>query len=176
MKTLNTFIKSFLLIAMVAVAATACKKGNEDKEPTAGSATVTASAYGFDGAGLGEYKSLGAAIVKIGPILNITSIRTDGKQSININLLAVTGVKEYDLDEGNSSGNVAYMFKDYQKTMEGYSTQNSSSTSMIGGGKVNITKLTDTEAEGTFYIIAHNDAGKAAYVENGKFKGTITKQ
>ncbi|MEO6149947.1 MAG: hypothetical protein ABIN95_09030 [Mucilaginibacter sp.] len=174
MKTFTKLKTVILVLSIVAVSAASCKKDSTEKKAQAGAATVTASNYGIDGGGSGKFNSTAAAIVKVGPVFNVTAIIDGGKQSININLLGVTTAKEYDLDAGNSSGNVAYMFNDYQKTTEGFSTQNSSSTSMIGGGKVTITKLTDTEAEGTFYIVAHNAAGKAAYAENGTFKGTIT--
>ncbi|RYZ99458.1 MAG: hypothetical protein EOP47_16705 [Sphingobacteriaceae bacterium] len=175
MKTFNKLKAVILLLAVVAVSATSCKKDKTEK-PKAGAATVAVGNYGFDGGSSGKFSSTAAAIVKIGPIFNVTAIIDGGKQSININLLGVTGVKEYDLDAGNASGNVAYMFKDFQKTTEGYSTQNSSAASVIGGGKVNITKLTDTEAEGTFYVIAYNSAKQEAFAENGTFKGTITKE
>lgn len=170
---ITTLKTAILFVSFIAVAATSCKKDKKEPEGKAGAATVTASLLGF-GSSSAKFESNAAAIVKIGPIFNVTAIKNNSIESININLLGVTGTGEYDLDEGNSSGNVAYLFKDFKKTTEGYSTQLSSSSSVIGGGKVNITKLTDTEAEGTFYIIAHNDAGEDAWVENGKFSGKIT--
>ncbi|RYD90220.1 MAG: hypothetical protein EOP54_24310 [Sphingobacteriales bacterium] len=176
MKTFNKLRTTILFLSLIAVSVTSCKKDDDDKEPTAGKATVAAGNYGFDGGSSGKFSSNAAAIVKVGPVFNVTAIIDGGKQSININLLGVTGEADYDLDAGNTSGNVAYMFKDYTVTTDGYSTQNPATGGMIGGGKVKITKLTDTEAEGTFFIVAHNAAGKEAYAENGTFKGTITKQ
>jgi hypothetical protein len=53
-----------------------------------------------------------------------------------------------------------------------YSTDNSSGN-MMGGGQVLISSLTATDAEGTFSIVSYNSAGKAAFAEQGTFKGHV---
>jgi len=171
--------KGFVIIALIAIAGVSCKKDGDDNNPGGGtgSATVSASLYGFDGTGGTTFKSTTAGIVKVGNVFTLTAIKDGTNESITIILPNVTATGKYDLLEGNASGNGAIMSKDYTKPTDGllnYKTDAVTTATMRGGGEVNITALTATSAEGTFYIIAHNSAGKDAFVENGTFKGTVT--
>ncbi|MBB5397080.1 MULTISPECIES: hypothetical protein [unclassified Mucilaginibacter] len=169
---------AFILTMLIAVTAVSCKKDDDVKAST-GSVTVTAANYGFDGVNGSNFKSTKAAIVQVGNLWTLTAIRDGGNESITIVLGNVTAAGTFDLDEDNTDGNGAVLLKDYTKTADpllNYSTGYSATGGMKGGGQVKITKLTDTEAEGEFYIVAHTQAGKEAFVEQGKFTGKVTKQ
>jgi hypothetical protein len=171
-------IKGAVVIALlIAITGISCKKDDATTNNGGGAATVTATNYGFDGTGGAEFKSTAAGIVKVGNLFTLTAVKDGSNQSITIILPNVTATGKYDLLEGNADGNGAIMSKDYKSPADGtlnYTTEAVVAAGMRGGGEVNITKLTATEAEGTFYIIAHNSAGKEAFVENGKFTGTVT--
>jgi len=175
MKNLKSAIAVVMLIAVTAVS---CKKDDAAPDITGGgSATVTATNYGFDGTGGAEFKSTAAGIVKVGNIFTLTAVKDGGNQSVTIILPNVTATGKYDLLEGNADGNGAIISKDYKSPADGalnYTTDAVVAAGARGGGEVNITKLTATEAEGTFYLVAHNSAGKEAFVEGGTFKGSLT--
>ena len=170
---------AFILTMLIAVTAVSCKKDDGDVKSSAGAVTVTAGNYGFDGVNGTNFKSSKAAIVQVGTLWTLTAIRDNGNESITIVLGNVTAAGTFDLSQGNNVGNGAILLKDYTKTADpllNYSTDFPATGGMTGGGQVKITKLTDTEAEGEFYIVAHTQAGKEAFVEQGKFTGKLTKQ
>lgn len=168
------------LITLIAITGTSCKKDDAGNNPSAsGSATVTASNFGFDGVGATTFNSTAAGMVQVGNIFTLSAIKDGTTQSISIVLGNVTGTGTFDLLQGNTAGNGAIITKDYTKPTDAtlnYSTDLPGSTSVKGGGQVKITAYTATSAEGTFYIVAHNSAGKDAFVEQGTFKGTLTKK
>jgi hypothetical protein len=170
---------AFIITMLIAVTGISCKKDDSKKEENAaGAATVTASNYGFDGTAGASFKSTKAGIVQVGGLWTLSAIKDGSNESISIVLGNVTATGTYKLDQGNTDGNGAIMLKDY-KTATGigsYSTDLPATGGMTGGGEVKITKLTATEAEGEFYIVAHNSAGKEAFVEQGKFTGTLNKR
>lgn len=170
---------AFILTMLIAVTAVSCKKDDGDTNNSAGgSATVTAGGFGFDGTGAAAFKSTKAGIVQVGTLWTLSAIKDGSNESISIVLANVTGTGTYKLDQGNNEGNGAILLKDY-KTATGvgsYSTDLPATGGMTGGGEVKITKLTATEAEGEFYIVAHNSAGKDAFAEQGKFTGKLNKQ
>ncbi|RYU89272.1 hypothetical protein EWM62_13105 [Mucilaginibacter terrigena] len=169
---------AFILTMLIAVTAVSCKKDDNVKAST-GAVTVKASNYGFDGVNGTNFTSTKAAIVQVGNLWTLTAIRDNGNESITIVLGNVTGAGTFSLDDTNNDGNGAVLLKDYTKTADptlNYSTAYAATGGMTGGGEVKITKLTDTEAEGTFYIVAHTQAGKEAFVEQGTFTGKVTKQ
>jgi hypothetical protein len=142
---------------------------------------MSAANYGFDGATGTAFSSTAAGIVSALNTFTISGIKDGGsKESISIVLWNVTATGTFDLDKDNAAGNGATITKDYSNVTDKtimYSTDNTEAgTQNIGGGKVVITSLTATDAEGTFYITAYNSAGKAAFAEQGKFKGKINKQ
>jgi len=107
---------------------------------------------------------------------SISAIKDGTTQSLSIVLLGATTTGTYSLDQGNSAGNGAVITKDYTKPTDNtlsYTTDNDDGHGIKGGGKVVITKLTSTEAEGTFYFTGYNSAGKAGFTEQGKFSGKI---
>ncbi|MEO7211581.1 hypothetical protein [Mucilaginibacter sp.] len=170
-------IKGVILLAMI-VAVTgisSCKKDGSNN-PSGGAATVKATNYGFDGTGGAAFSSTAAGIVKLGNILTITAVKDGTKESITIVLNNVTGTGTFDLLQDNTSGHGAIISKDYTKPADGtlnYSTDLPSSTGVKGGGEVKITSLTSTTAEGTFYIVGHNSAGKDGFAEQGTFTGKV---
>jgi hypothetical protein len=170
---------AFIITMLIAVTAVSCKKDDGDTNNNAGgAATVSASNYGFDGTAGASFKSTKAGIVQVGGLWTLSAIKDGSNESISIVLGNVTATGTYKLDQGNSDGNGAIMLKDY-KTATGvgaYSTDLPATGGMTGGGEVKITKLTSTETEGEFYIVAHNSAGKEAFVEQGTFKGTLNKK
>ncbi len=173
-------IKGAILLAMV-VAVTGISSCKKDSNTTgaSGKATVEASLYGFDGTGGTTFKSTAAGIVQVGTLWTLTAVKDGSNESITIVLPNVTGTGTFDLLQDNANGNGAIMAKDYTKPADGalnYSTDLPATGGMKGGGEVKITALTSTSAEGTFYIVAHNSAGKDAFVENGTFKGTLVKR
>lgn len=170
---------AFIITMLIAVTAVSCKKDKTDpKDNTGGAATVSAGGYGFDGTNSSAFKSTKAGIVQVGTVWTLTAIKDGGSESITIVLGNVTGTGTYKLDQGNNNGNGAIMLKDYKVADANahYSTELPSTNGMTGGGEVIISKLTGTETEGTFYIVAHNAAGKEAFVEQGKFSGTLNKR
>ncbi|RWY55768.1 hypothetical protein [Mucilaginibacter gilvus] len=170
-------LKGAILLAMI-VAITgmsSCKKDGTSN-PTGVAATVKASNFGFDGTGATTFTSTAAGMVKVGNLLTISAIKDGTTQSISIVLSNVTAPGTFSLLQDNADGNGAIISKDYTKptdTALNYSTDNASSTSVKGGGEVKITSLTSTTAEGTFYIVAHNAAGKDAFAEQGTFTGKL---
>ena len=172
MKTLKL---SVIVLALVAVGAASCKK--DSTTPKAGvAASVTADNYGFDGGGGSAFKSTQAGIVVAAGTFSISAIKDGTTQSLSIVLLGATTTGTYSLDQGNSAGNGAVITKDYTKPTDNtlsYTTDNDDGHGIKGGGKVVITKLTSTEAEGTFYFTGYNSAGKAGFTEQGKFSGKI---
>jgi ribosomal protein L33 len=170
---------AFILTMLIAVTAVSCKKDDSNKDGNvAGAATVSASNYGFDGTAGASFKSTKAGIVQVGGLWTLSAIKDGSNESISIVLGNVTSTGTYKLDQGNNDGNGAIMLKDY-KTATGvgsYTTDLPATGGMTGGGEVKITKLTATETEGEFYIVAHNSAGKEAFVEQGKFTGKLNKQ
>ncbi|MFD0763455.1 hypothetical protein ACFQZI_01230 [Mucilaginibacter lutimaris] len=170
---------AFIITMLIAVAAVSCKKDDAKTDNnTGGAATVSASNYGFDGTAGASFKSTKAGIVQVGNLWTLSAIKDGSNESISIVLGNVTATGTYKLDQGNNDGNGAIMLKDFKSaTGEGaYSTDLPATGGMTGGGEVKITKLTATETEGTFYIVAHNSAGKEAFVEQGTFKGALNKK
>ena len=151
---MKNFIKPILLLFLLTLAFAACKKDKKTDTKTGLNATVTASNFGFDGAGGTAFNSTTAGIVKVGPIFTVTAIQNGTTKAIEIVLNNVTATGTYSLDKDNADGNGAIITKDNTKPTDtnlNYSTDNSG-----GGGQVKITKLTSTDAEGTFYITAYN--------------------
>ena len=146
---------------------------------TGGSASLTAERYGFDGnSSAGKFSTTAAGIAKTSvsgmTIITISGIKDGGKESINIVLYGDVAVnKTYALGSGSQNGIV--MRKDYQNVTDqsmSYSTDNNG-TLMTGGGEVKITAVNGNQIEGTFVAICHNNSGKEAFAEQGKFTGTI---
>ncbi|RCH55523.1 hypothetical protein DJ568_06420 [Mucilaginibacter hurinus] len=173
MKTFNKLKAILLIVLIVAVSATSCKKDKDTKTSNGQFATVTAKRFAFGSGAVAEFKSTAAVVAKAGPIFTMTAVRDGLKESITIALYGATGTGTYSLNKDNSTGNGAVMYKDFQNTTNKkliYTTGEKNS----GGGQVKITKLTDTEIEGTFFIVAHNEDGEEAFVEQGEFSGKIT--
>lgn len=172
---MKTTFTSLMLSFVIAITFSSCKKSDSEIN-TGVSATVTAANFGFDGGATSAFKSTAAGMVKVGNILTITAVQDGTPVSITIVLNNVTATGTFSLDKGNAQGNGAIVTKDYTKPSDtnlNYSTDNTNATGTIGGGQVVITKLTATEAEGTFYIVAFNGAKKDAFVEQGKFTGKL---
>ena len=164
-------------LALMLLVTTACKKSNDDNVTAAGSATVSATRYGFDGGTAGAFKSTKAGITEVSAAgittFSVTAIRDGGTESITIILLKKAAVGKYILGPSQSNGGII-ISKDYTKPGDAalnYSTDKSGA--MQGGAEVNITKLDGTTVEGTFYIVAYNSTGKEAYAEQGSFSGKI---
>ncbi len=180
MKNSNKIKGAIILAFLIAVTGISCKKDNSNTPATnAGKATVKANNYGFDGGGGASFSATAAGIVQVGPIFTLSAIKDGTNQSISIVLQNVTGTGTFKLDQDNADGNGAIITKDYSKPSDGtlnYSTDLPSSSGVKGGGEVKITAYSSTHAEGTFYIVAHNSAGKDAFVEQGTFTGTVNKR
>jgi hypothetical protein len=164
------------IILFILFSFAACKKSDNSPTTTTGTAAVVkAQNFGFDGLAGTSFTSNAAGIVKVGNIITISAKQDGTTNSISIVLSNVTAAGTFTLNEGNAPGNGAIISKDSSKptdTSLNYSTDNSGG-GMNGGGQVVITSLTATDAEGTFYITAYNRAGKAAFAEQGTFKGHI---
>lgn len=174
---------SYLLMALFMTSILVSCHRNDDEDNsgnnnnTAGSATLTAGNYGFDGGNSGKFSSTAAGIVKTSAagttILTISGIKDGGKESINMVLYGDVKVQTYKLGSGSQSGIV--IRKDYQNVTDqsmSYSTDNDSPT-MTGGGEVKITSVNGNKIEGEFYAVCHNNSGKEAFAEQGKFSGTV---
>lgn len=169
-----------LTLILLALACTAtlfsCKKDKDEAAETT-AVTVSASLVGFDGNGGTAFKSSNGKVAKSGNTYTLTAVEDGAKRSLSIVVNNVTAAGTFTLDKGNTNGNMGIMIKDNTSadaTLT-YKTDGASSTGTIGGGSVQITRLTDTEIEGKFYIIAYNSGKLASFVENGTFSGKLTK-
>ncbi|RFZ92130.1 hypothetical protein D0C36_11850 [Mucilaginibacter conchicola] len=173
-------IKGALFITMlIAVSAISCKKDKSGVDNGTAAATVTAGNYGFDGGSKGEFKASTAVLANLNGIFTMTAVKQSTSEQITIALYNINGIGKYSLDPNNNTnvGSAAIISKDFNKAGDAalnYSTGEDGPRGAIGGGEVNITKLTSTEVEGTFYIIAYNNSGQEAFVENGKFSGKLS--
>ena len=171
-------IKPIILLFLLAVCTGACTKGSNTPKPATGkSAVVTVTSFSFDGAAPTAFNSTIAGIVKVGNLITISSIQDGTTNGISLVLTNVTATGTYPLDKDNAQGNGAIITKDHSKPTDtnlNYSTDNTSGN-LTGRGSVVITKLTDTEAEGTFNISAYNASGKNATASQGAFHGAINK-
>ena len=169
-------IKPILLLFMIALTISACKKTDSTVITATGTAAVvTGQNFGFDGAAGVAFNSNTAAIVKVGTLITISAIQDGTSNAIKIVINNVTAAGTFVLDKDNTQGNGAIITKDNNKPTDNtlnYSTDNTSGVNK-GSGQVKITSLTGTDAEGTFNIVAYNSAGKAATVSQGTFKGHI---
>lgn len=173
--------KIFLGALFLAGTLSACKKDDSTPAvtPTGGNATVTATNYGFDGSNSGRFSSTAAGITQTTvagiTTFSISAIKDGGKESITIIVLKkITATGKITFGPDLANGGITIM-KDYTKPgdlTQSYSTDNNG-TSMKGGGEINITSINGNEVEGTFYAVAHNNAQKEAFAEQGTFKGTI---
>lgn len=180
MKLINTGIGMLVMVAITMASCTKAKNTTATTPTTTGTAaTMTASGYGFDGAAGKPFSATAAGIVQAAGTLTITGINDGTKESIGIVLFGITDTGTYTLDKDNKYGNGATISKDNTQPANftlTYSTDNTEAvTNKTGGGSVHITTITTTDAEGTFNITAYNTAGKAAFAEQGKFKGKINK-
>lgn len=156
----------------------ACKKSKEDPNGSGGLATVTASAYGFDGSSsLGKFSSTKAGITQTTlagiTTFTISAIKDGSKESITIILFKKAAVGKTTIGSSLDNGGIE-LSKDYTKPADlelRYSTDNNGR--MQGGGEVNITKVDGNYVEGTFYAVAYNNSKKEAFAEQGTFKGNI---
>ncbi|MBC7399159.1 MAG: hypothetical protein H7289_04375 [Mucilaginibacter sp.] len=178
MKTLN---KAFYIILAFAATLGACKKDSTTSTTTTtgASATVTASGYGFDGANSGKFNSTKAGITQTTvaglTTFTISAIIDGGNTSIGIVVLQkITTTGKITFSPTLSNGGIT-ISKDYTKPADrtvNYTTDQNSTT-VKGGGEINITKISGNSVEGTFYAVAHNSTGAEAYIEQGTFTGTI---
>jgi hypothetical protein len=178
-KAMKKLKGAFIITMLIAVTGISCKKDDANNNNNAGgSATVTASGFGFDGTGAAAFKSTKAGIVQVGTVWTLSAIKDGSNESISLVLSNVTGTGTFSLAQDNNEGNGAILLKDYKSPtgIGSYTTDLPATGGTKGGGEVKITKLTSTEAEGSFYVVAHNSAGKDAFVEQGKFTGTLNKR
>ncbi len=179
MKKLFFNLFSGILITGILLISCSSDDNSGSDNPGGGSATLSASHYGFDGGNAGAFNSTQAGIAKTSAagmtILTISGIRNGGTESINIVLYGdVTAPKTYTLGGGSTDGIV--IRKDYQNVTDlskSYSTDNDGTGGMTGGGEVRITSITGNQIEGTFYAICHNSSGQEAFAEQGTFSGTM---
>lgn len=177
MKKYSLFIALFALLTIVS----SCKKDSDEPETTAaGSATLTANLYAFDGGTATKFNSTKAGITQttVAGITTfaISAIKDGSNESINIIVLKkITSTGKISFVYNDSSNGGITITKDYTKPADGtlnYKTSASNATTK-GGGELNITKLDGNKIEGTFYFIAINSSGREAWAENGSFSGTI---
>lgn len=93
-------------------------------------------------------------------IFSFSGVSKDGK-SISVTMMSVDKAGEYTIGGMGATGTLALSGNED----ETYSTMFGS-----GPGTINITKLTSTEAEGTFSFTPKNIKGVEKKVTNGKFK------
>ncbi len=95
------------------------------------------------------------------------SIDQSGTKAWSVNLLGINATGEYPLN-ADSNSTVAYV-----ENGTGVSYDNSNCTGT--DGTVKITKLTDTEVEGTFSLVGKNDedCSMAKTITQGSFRGVF---
>jgi hypothetical protein len=169
-----------VLALLIAITAACIKDTDKGLAATGAAATLTATNYGFDGgASLGKFSSTKAGIVQATvsgvSTFTVSAIKDGSNESVTIMLLQkVTTVGKITLTYNGGMGGII-LSKDYTKPADltlNYSTEGYSTT-VKGGGEVNITKLEGDTVEGTFYAVAFNSAGKESFIEQGAFSGKI---
>jgi hypothetical protein len=174
--SIHPIIKVSAFLLFVTVSFVACKKSDPASTSAAGTAAVvTAQSLSFDGATGIAFNSNAGGIVKVGNLITIGAVQDGTSNSIRIVLSNVTGTGTFSLNKDNTQGNGAIISKDYNKPSDinlNYSTDNGGS-GLTGRGSVTITKLTATDAEGTFDISGYNASGKNAAATQGTFKGHV---
>ena len=105
------------------------------------------------------------------------AVEDGSKRGITIVLNNITAIGAFTLNKGNTANNIATLTKDNTSSdaVINYKTDGNSASNKVGGGSVDITKLSDTEIEAKFFIVAYNSAKNEAFVENGSFTGKIAK-
>lgn len=173
MKKIKTTLLALTILTTIFAS---CKKDEETPEAIA-TVTVTTSLLGFDGVNGTAFKSTTAKVTKAGNTYTLVAGEDGAKRGITIVLNNITATGTYTLDKGNAALNIATLTKDNTSTDAtlSYKTDGVSTTGVIGGGSVIISKLSDTEIEAKFFIIAYNTAKKESFVENGAFTGKLTK-
>lgn len=168
---------SLLALSIFGSIVISCKKNDDATTNANATVTVTTSALGFDGAAGAGFKSSAGKVVKNGTTYTLSAVEDNAKRSITIVVNNVSATGTFTLDKGNANANIATLVKDNTSSDATltYKTDGTSTAGSIGGGSVQITKLTDTEIEGKFFVVAYNSAKIAAYVENGAFSGKIGK-
>lgn len=143
----------------ITVFTAACSKDDSSNNPSPSSGnTMAAKIDGSDWSG-----SLTVSGVYSSGVLAIAG-QDDNVRQIQIRLLNPSGTGDYPI--GGTATNPHMC----QVTMG--TTQNDMYTTMIGvgNGTVTLTKLSSTEAEGTFSFTARNMAGSTKSVTGGSFK------
>ena len=174
MKKITTILLGFTILTSVFFS---CKKDEETPANATATVTVTTSLLGFDGVNGTAFKSSTAKVTKTGNTYTLVAGEDGAKRGITIVLNNVTATGTFTLDKGNAAVNIATLAKDITSTDAAlsYKTDGTSATGVIGGGSVIISKLSDTEIDAKFFIIAYNAAKKESFVENGSFAGRLTK-
>lgn len=172
--------KITIMLIILATGFLSCKKEKSDNADSGnGSATVTATNYGFDGGSSGKFSSTKAGIIQTTvagqSTFAITAIKDGSNESMTITVLKkVASTGKITFGPSQNNGGIV-LSKDYTKPGDGllnYSTDNSGS-GIVGGGEINVTALNGNAVEGTFYAVAFNSRGDKAFAEQGTFKGTI---
>ncbi|MEO6583774.1 MAG: hypothetical protein ABIO05_05590 [Ferruginibacter sp.] len=176
--SLTPLVFTFLLLSVIS-----CSKDNAPAPPTGiGGAAIVNGNYGFDGNRLTQFACTKAGIVQTNVAgissFNISAIRDGGNESITIIAFKnITGPTTVDFSAALSNGGIM-ISKDYSKPGDqalNYSTDNNGSGGTKGGGQMKVTAFDGTNIEGTFYAVAYNGTGSIAAVEQGTFKGKVTK-
>ncbi|RZL47784.1 MAG: hypothetical protein EOP00_10920 [Pedobacter sp.] len=174
MKKITTILLAFITLTTLFLS---CKKDEEAPASATATVTVTTSLLGFDGVNGTSFKSTTANVTKVGNSYTLVAVEDGAKRNITIVLNNVTATGTFTLDKGNANQNIATLNKDNTSADAtlSYKTDGVSTAGVIGGGSVIISKLSDTEIEAKFFIIAYNSAKKESFVENGAFSGKLTK-
>ena len=170
-----------LLIAFFTMTLFSCKKDSTPADATGNSAIVTGS-YGFDGAAGTVFYSSKAGIIQ-NTVAGITSfsisaIRDGGNESITIiGFQNITGPTTINFSSSLNNGGTT-ISKNYNMAADqtiNYTTDNNGSAGALGGAQLKVVSYDGTNIEGTFYAVAYNNSGRVAFVEQGTFKGKVTR-
>ena len=173
MKKFKTIL---LAVTILTTVCSACKKSEEVPANSSSTVVVTGS-LGFDNLNGFPFKSSNAKVTKSGTTYTLVAVEDGSKRGISIVLNNVTAIGSFTLSKGNTANNTATLSKDNTSSdaVINYKTDGNSASNKVGGGSVDITKLSDTEIEARFFIVGYNSAKSEAFVENGSFTGKLTK-
>lgn len=157
---MNTIKYIVLLLGIVAVSFSACKK-DDSNDDNNGNGNPPTGSMSLKVGGKSWTANFGVTVVKMGDVTSVTGTG-DGK-SCNISMYQLNGTGTFPIGGQTVNSNVATW-------SEGTGSENIYvATFQQGGGSITITELTSTRISGTFNFVAKNDQNYERDITEGSF-------